>query len=54
MQTTLQTIKEKLEGGPKEVEQGKGLALVFLATQIGRMATQLETLNEKLSKHKQK
>ena len=54
MKTTLQEIKEKLEGAPKEVDKGKGLALVFLATQIGRVATQLEILNEKFSKHKHK
>lgn len=63
MKTTLQTAKELLESvgvegvgvesDNRKIEKAKGLALVWLAAQTGRVATQLETLNEKISKHKQ-
>jgi len=47
MKTTLQTAKELLEsqaakGAGQTVERAKGLALVSLATQVGRVASSLE------------
>jgi len=43
MEATLELVKKLIEGGvPKEVEKGKGLALVLLATQVGRVVSKLE------------
>lgn len=44
MKTTLETVKEKLEGEPKEVEKGKGYALVLLIKEVGRVASNLELI----------
>lgn len=47
--------KEPRGEGPSQAgEIAIGWAIVAVATQIGRVATQLEALDKKFSKHKQK
>lgn len=57
--TALENAQELLEdleigGLTKTAERAIGWAIVAVAVQLGRIATQLEVSSEELSKHKQK